>query len=86
MGFDRTTPPSLAAQVSRWQTPYIRPCVPHVHLVRPPKRDPVADAAGGNGLWLRHDMLAALAGLAAGRNLGPDPLRTVELVIPLRRN
>jgi len=39
----------------------------------------MADAAEGIGLWLRYDVLAALAGLAARRNLGLDAFRIAEL-------
>src|SRR3954470_22232608 len=44
-----------------------RPGLSDRHRLRPAKRHPLGDAAPGDGLWLRHDLLAAAAVLAAAR-------------------
>src|SRR4051812_4604740 len=46
-----------------------RPGLSDRHRLRPAKRHPLGDAAPGDGLWLRHDLLAATAVLAAARRL-----------------
>src|SRR6185437_12550726 len=50
-----------------------RPGLPDRHHLRPAKRYPLGDAAPGDGLWLRHDLLAAVAALAAARRLEEAP-------------
>src|SRR5436190_24296837 len=50
-----------------------RPSLPDRHRLRPAKRHPLGDAAPGDGLQLRHDLLAASAVLAAARRLEEAP-------------
>src|SRR5947199_9433221 len=56
-------------------TPRGRPGLPDRHHLRPAKRHPLGDAAPGDGLRLRHDLLAATAVLAAARRLEEAPPR-----------
>src|SRR5438105_2808549 len=46
-----------------------RPGLPDRHRLCPPERHPLGDAAAGDGWWLRHDLLAPAAVLAAARGL-----------------
>src|SRR3954454_14751573 len=57
-------------------TPRGRPGLPDRHHLRPAKRHPLGDAAPGDGLRLRHDLLAAAAVLAAARRLEEAPPRS----------
>ena len=82
MEFDRTASPNAFAQAARWPTAPDRPGLPRGHYFRAPKRYSLADAAEKTGLRLGHDLLAAVARLAAGRNLGFDPFRTLGLAFP----
>ncbi len=50
-----------------------RPCRPDRYPLRVAVRGSVGDAAPGNGLWVRHDVLAQGARLAGGRRLEPPP-------------
>ena len=52
--------------------------------LRATQRDSLGDAAPGTGLWLGHDMLAAIARLATGRYLATDPFRLAGLAGTLR--
>ena len=45
-------------------------------------RNSLADVAKSTGLRLRHDLLATVARLAAGRNLGFDPFGIAGLAFP----
>src|SRR5689334_19285780 len=70
MGSRPTTvaaPPRRPREV--WPTPRGRPGLPDRHRLRPAKRYPLGDAAPGDGLRLRHDLLAAPAVLAAAWRL-----------------
>lgn len=58
------------APVSRAQTVRRSRCADG-HSVRAALRHPVGDAPAGNGLRLRHELLAPTARLAASRSLGP---------------
>src|SRR5947209_1809837 len=53
-----------------------RPGLPDRHHLRPAKRHPLGDAAPGDGLRLRHDLLAAAAVLAAAWRLEEAPPRS----------
>src|SRR5436309_2279502 len=57
-------------------TPRGRPGLPDRHRLRPAKRHPLGDAAPGDGLRLRHDLLAAAAVLAAARRPEEAPPRS----------
>src|SRR4028118_247967 len=57
--------PALLLFVLRSGTPSVRLALRHSLGV----------AATGDGLWVRYDLLAALAGLAEGRSLGSPPAR-----------
>src|SRR6516165_7991758 len=50
-------------------SPRGRPGLPGRHHLHLAKRHPLGDAAPGDGLWLRHDLLATAAVLAAARRL-----------------
>src|SRR5437764_4506938 len=52
-----------------------RPGLPDRHRLCPPEWHPLGDAAPGDGLWLRHDLLAPAAVLAAARRLEETPAR-----------
>src|SRR5262245_7072837 len=52
-----------------------RPGLPDRHRLRPAERHPLGDAAPGDGLRLRHDLLAPAAVLAAARRLEEAPAR-----------
>src|SRR5262249_38435081 len=52
-----------------------RPRLPDRHHLRPAKRHPLGDAAAGDGLRVRHDLLAPAAVLAAARRLEETPAR-----------
>src|SRR3954454_15753083 len=67
------TPPRPPGQA--WPTPRGRPGLPERHHLRPAKRHPLGDAAPGDGLRLRHDLLAGAAVLAAARRLEEAPPR-----------
>ena len=60
----------------RGRPPGGRPGLPDRHHLRPAKRHPLGDAAPGDGLRLRHDLLAATAVLAAARRLEEAPPRS----------
>src|SRR5437762_9796208 len=79
MGFDRTPYPNSAAQAAGWPTARDGSGLPRGHHFRAAKWHSLADAAERTGIRIRHDLLAAFAGLAAGRNLGSDPFRIAEL-------
>jgi transposase len=63
------TAQTSAASVSRTQTVRRSRCADG-HPVRAAVRHPVGDAPAGNGLRLRHELLAPTARLAASRSLG----------------
>jgi hypothetical protein len=79
LGFNRTASPNATAQAARWPTAPDRPGLPRGHYFRAPKRYSLADAAEKTRFRLRHDLLAAIARLAAGWNLGFDPFRIAGL-------
>ena len=56
----------------------------HRHCIRPAQWYSVGDAAARDGLWFRHELLAAVARLATGGNLATDPLLPARLAGPLR--
>jgi Transposase DDE domain len=56
----------------------------HRHCIRPAQWSSVGDAAARDGLWFRHELLAAVARLATGGNLATDPLLPARLAGPLR--
>ena len=79
MEFDRTASPNSVAQAERWPTTPGGPGLSGGHYLRAAKWYSLADAPEATGLRLRHDLLAAVARLAAGRNLGFDSFRTAGL-------
>ena len=84
MEFDRTSSANSIAQAARWATAPNRPSLPRGHHLRASQRYSLADAAAKTGLRLRYELLAAIARLAAGRNLGFDSFRIVGLAFPRR--
>src|SRR5262249_28579691 len=61
------TPPRPAWEAR--PAPRGRPGLPDRHRLCPPEWHPLGDATAGDGLWLRHDLLAPAAVLAAARGL-----------------
>src|SRR5689334_4671298 len=72
-------PTTVAAPPRRpeeaWPPPRGRPGLPDRHRLRPAQRHPLGDAAPGDGLRVRHDLLAPAAVLAAARRLEETPAR-----------
>src|SRR5439155_14982033 len=64
--------PSRQARQTR-PTALGRPRLPDRHRLRPAERHPLGDAPAGNGLWLRYDVLAQAAVLAAPGRLEETP-------------
>ena len=74
MGSDRTLVAGGAAEAEGRAAPHPGSGLPDRHRVRAQERHPLGAAAPGTGLRLGDDVLAAAAGLAAGRGLGaPAP-------------
>src|SRR5205807_6836514 len=67
----RPSPPTSPSGPARPARPTAggRPGLPDRHRLRPAERHPLGDAAAGDGLWLRDDLLAPAAVLAAARRL-----------------
>src|SRR5262249_4028937 len=74
---DRPTPPASPSCPARQARPAARrrPGLLDRHRLRPAERHPLGAAAAGDGLRLRHDLLAAAAVLAAARRLEEAPAR-----------
>src|SRR6185312_14013022 len=62
----------------RWTAPDQRPRRPDRHPVRAPLRHAVGAFASRDGLWLRHDLLAKAARLAASGRVGETPARAAR--------
>src|SRR3954454_6036698 len=73
----RPTTPTSSSGPARQARPAAggRPGLLDRHHLRPPERHPLGDAAAGDGLRLRHDLLAPAAGLATPRRVEETPAR-----------
>jgi transposase len=76
--------PRFDAQTPRWKTTSVRSRLPPRRAVCSAQRDPLADAATGDELWLGDELLAKIARLARGGHLATDPLRLARLASALR--
>ena len=66
----RTIAAARATQAKGWSAPGAGPGRADRHHLRLQERHPLEDAAPGDGLWQRRDLLAAPARLASSRRLG----------------
>src|SRR5262245_52436801 len=73
----RPTTPTSPSGPARQARPAAggRPRLPDRHHLRPAKWHPLGDAAAGDGLRVRYDLLAPVAVLAAARRLEETPAR-----------
>ena len=86
VGADRTPAATGALQTQRRKTSLTGAPLPCRSSVCPPQWHSLGDVAERTGLWLRHDLLAPLARLAARRSLGADPFCPAGLVDSPGRN
>jgi hypothetical protein len=71
----RATFASCAFKAQRWSAPRSTARRADRHPVCPAHGDPLGDATGGDGVWLRRDLLATTAGLAGSGRMGPTASR-----------
>jgi transposase len=70
VGTDRATPAKSATHAQGRAAAHSGSGLPDRHHLRAQEWHPLGDAASGVGLWVRHDLLASAARLAAGGYLG----------------
>jgi transposase len=73
-----------ATQAQRGPSPHPRPRCSDRYSLRTQERHSLGDAAPGDGLWLRHELLAPLAGVASSRSLAPAPAGLIAAAGPSR--
>ncbi|CCC97364.1 transposase (fragment), partial [Azospirillum baldaniorum] len=78
MGDHRTADPAGAAQAKRRTAPVGRSCGADRHPVRAAHGHPLGASAGGDGLRLGDDLLAASARVASGRGMGATASRAAR--------
>jgi len=69
LGRNRTAATARTAQAPGRSPPHLRPSRANRHHLRAQKRHPLGNAAPGNGLRLRHELLASAARVAPSRRL-----------------